>query len=233
MVKRLLFFLLISFCLSSCSEEELLTDYEQSVINYFLEVGIGDESGMLPERTFKWTVPMKIFINNKENDELYMELIRNTIDEINVLVTDGFSIEIVSDSILSNTYIFLGSPTDFDNKFPNLERSSDVGVAFTWHNNNINIRAVIFINAILYSDFNEAAKNTLLKQELMHSLGFLNHSFLYRESALYRGHIFHNFKGEFAQIDKDVIRLLYHPSMSFGLDATQVEEVLRNIYLTD
>jgi Protein of unknown function (DUF2927). len=34
---------------------------------------------------------------------------------------------------------------------------------------------------------------------------------------------------EYSQLDKDVIRLLYHPKMKPGLDSTQVERVIKKI----
>ena len=103
MYKNLLFFLIISIFVSSCSKdkelEELITDYEQSVINYFLEVGLAS-----PEttHTHKWIEPMRIFINNDANDDISVDLIGKTIDEINSLATDGFLIEIVNDSSSSS-----------------------------------------------------------------------------------------------------------------------------------
>jgi len=174
---------------------------------------------------------MRIFINNDANDDISVDLIGQTIDEINIIATDGFLIEIVNDSINSNTYIFLGTIGKFDNLFPDLSGGSNYGWAEWWEDPPIIYKAVIFLNP--FNIRNSKYKNSVIKEELMHSLGFFNHSDKYPESVLRTNAASRVFTEEFAQIDKDLIRLLYHPSMRPGLDATQAEEVLKNILSTE
>ena len=66
----------------------------------------------------------------------------------------------------------------------------------------------------------------LLREELTQSLG------LARDSQKYSESIFQSAwttTMEYALIDRDLIRLLYHPDMSIGLNETQVEVVLKEI----
>lgn len=231
MYKYLLFFLVISIFISSCSEdEELITVYEQSVIDYFIEVGLGSESGNIPAITRKWITPMKIFIKDEATIEFSLDIIKQSVDEFNSLVTDGFTVEIVNDSIISNAYLFLGTVSDFENLYPDLPSPSITGFASVYTNNNNNIyKVVIFINPQIL--FSGTRKKNVIKEELMHSLGFLKHSSKYPESILYSDSNSSNpgFSEEYSQRDRDIIRLLYHPSVSSGLDSIHVAEILKNI----
>ena len=73
---------------------------------------------------------------------------------------------------------------------------------------------------------NIEAQKHLLREELTQSLG------LARDSPEYTESIFQSSwttTTEFAAIDKELIRLLYHPDMVIGLTANQVDDVLAEI----
>jgi hypothetical protein len=67
----------------------------------------------------------------------------------------------------------------------------------------------------------------LLREELTQSLGLARDSYLYSDSIFQQA--FSTKVTKYAQIDKDLIRLLYHPEMSVGLNANQVDSILRKI----
>jgi hypothetical protein len=59
---------------------------------------------------------------------------------------------------------------------------------------------------------------------------------LAKDSSLYPESIFQSAwttTTSYAPIDKDLIRLLYHPKMSTGLNETQVDEILREILVSE
>ena len=77
---------------------------------------------------------------------------------------------------------------------------------------------------------NTIEQRHLLREELTQSLGLAKDSFKYPNS------IFQSSWTQtlnYMEIDKDVIRLLYHPNMSTGLNALAVEDVLSNILLSE
>ena len=241
MNNRLSLFLTLAILvfISSCSKDDEnvltapepgpeLSDYELSVIDYFKDIALGFEFGNASKITRKWTSEMKIFVGGEPTSELLSELekIKN---EINNLATDGFTINIVNDSTLSNFYIFLGSGNDYADIFPsqsNLVASNWGLFSVSWNSNNQLNSGKMYVDT---KRANPTEQKHLLREELTQSLGLAKDSPRYIESIFQSAWTRTN---EYAPIDKDLIRLLYHPSMSAGLNANQAEVVLKGI-LTD
>jgi hypothetical protein len=77
---------------------------------------------------------------------------------------------------------------------------------------------------------NEQAQWHLLREELTQSLG------LAQDSERYLNSIFQinwTIISSYSQIDKDIIRLLYHPNMKVGLNENEVDLLLRPILLNE
>lgn len=219
--------------ISSCSDDEEigsdLTVYDESVIEYFGEVALGFEFGGASEVTRKWVTDMKIFVGGSKSTELLNEL-QDIITEINGLATDGFSISIVTDSLLMNYYIFLGSGSEYAEKYP-----SQAGlVANNWGLFNVFWDASNQIyKGNMYVDVeraNPAEEKHLLREELTQSLGLAKDSDRYTDSIFQADW---TTSTAYADIDKDLIRLLYHPEMQIGLNKAQVEERLTEIILSE
>ena len=85
----------------------------------------------------------------------------------------------------------------------------------------------------MYVDINKAntlEQKHLLREEFTQSLG------LAKDSGLYDDSIFQSewtSTTEYSTIDRDLIRLLYHPTMISGLNAAQSETVLRAILTSE
>jgi hypothetical protein len=233
MSRKLLFLCVLIYGLSSCSSDDdepgALNSYDRSVIDYFSEVALGFEFGGGEEITRKWNVDMKIFVGGNKKAELMTEL-QSVITEINGLATDAFNMSIVADSLQSNFYIFLGTGDDYGEKYP-LEAhlvSANYGLfAIYWDASNH------FYNGHMYVDIvraEPAAQRHLLREELTQSLG------LAKDSPLYPKSIFQSawtLTTTYEDIDRDLIRLLYHPQMQVGWDETKVKEVLTQIILSE
>ncbi len=69
----------------------------------------------------------------------------------------------------------------------------------------------------------------LLREEFTQSLGLARDSQLYMES-IFQSNWTTTIK--YAPIDRDLIRLLYHPKMSVGLNEFEVDNALREILST-
>ena len=236
-------FLLLLFTLiiiSSCSKdddsvmspelpESELSDYEINVIDYFKEVALGFEFGNASKITRKWHSEFKIFIGGEPTDELIDEL-EKIKTEINELATDGFKMSIVSDFSQSNYYIFFGTGAEYAELYPSQASlvNSNWGLfSISWNSQNQ------FTSGHMYVDISRAnsiEQKHLLREELTQSLG------LARDSQKYSESIFQSAwttTTEYALIDKDLIKLLYHPDMSIGLNELQVSEVLKTILITE
>jgi len=199
------------------------------VIAYFKEIALGFEFGNASEVTRKWTSKMKILVGGNPTTELLNELER-IVTEINDLGTDGFSIEIVQDSSQSNYYIFFGSGEDYVDMFP---------YQAGYINANLGLFSVSsygtnqLSSGHMYVDIHRAnsiLQKHLLREELTQSLGLAKDSFKYAESIFQQNS---TTTTEYANIDKDLIRLLYHPAMVVGLNENQVHDVLVFILTND
>ena len=77
---------------------------------------------------------------------------------------------------------------------------------------------------------NEQGQLHLLREELTQSLG------LGQDSEKYLNSIFQinwTTTSSYSQIDKDIIRLLYHPNMKVGLNENEVDLLLRSILINE
>ena len=220
--------------ISSCNSEEdiiapKLDEYDLEVISYFKEIALGFEFGSSSKITRKWCSDLKVFIGGETNSILLEEL-DNIISEISSLSTDNFNMEIVSDSSLSNYYIFFGKGDNYAKIFPSASSyvNNNWGLFFIWYNSsNCLNRGQMYVDTDR-ADFIQAKH--LLREEFTQSLG------LARDSDKYINSIFQSSwttTTSFSQIDKDLIRLLYHPEMQTGLNESEVDVLLRNVILNE
>ena len=216
----------------SCSDQDgnpdQPTPYQQEVIDYFAEVALGFEFGSATHVTRKWKSEVRIFIGGEENPELLAELNR-VIVELESL-TDNLSFSITEDSLQSNYYIFFGAGSEFAARYPPSQQhvTSNWGLFYVFFNG-----ANEIYSAVMYVDTHRAtlaeARKHLLREEFTQSLG------LARDSQRYPLSIFYapwTTVTDYADIDRDVIRLLYHASLPGGLDESAVRQLLKDLVKT-
>jgi hypothetical protein len=73
----------------------------------------------------------------------------------------------------------------------------------------------------------------LILEEVTQSLGLGKDSLLYKESIFYETSVDGRFAQDFADIDLELIRLLYNPRMRVGLDRNEVVALLSIILLEE
>lgn len=233
MNRKLLLLCALAYGLAACSDDDGvssgLNTYDKNLIAYFEEIALGFEFGSAKDVTRKWAIDMKIFVGGNKTPAMMSEL-QTIIAEINDLSTDGFDMSIVDDSLQSNFYIFLGSGAAYAEKYQS--QSSLVitnwGLFSVYWDNSEH-----FYLGNMYVDIlraNAAEQKHLLREELTQSLGLAKDSPKYPESIFQEAWTTTN---AYANIDKDLIRLLYHPEMQVNLNATQVESVLTDIILSE
>ena len=229
----LLFSLFIVILISSCSKDDdddilpefILSEYEIDVIDYFKDIALGFEFGNTSNITRKWNSEMKVFIGGEPSFELLAEF-EKIRTEINELKTDGFNVTVVDDSLQSNYYIFFGSGTKYAEMFPdeaNLVNSNWGLFYLLWNGQNQFYSGHVYVDIIRA---NSIEQKHLLREEFTQSLGFARDSQLYMESIFQSDW---TTTIEYAPIDQDLIRLLYHPEMSVGLNELEVDNALREI----
>jgi len=198
--------------------------HKEYVIQYFKNVALGTENGANFPVTIKWASDMNIFVGGNPSAEMLSEL--NLIkEEINLYATDGFSMNIVNDSLQSNYFLFFGNAQDFTKLFPeqieNINNNGGYGLFQVKWNQKFEITSgYMFVN----NNIGETQKH-ILREELTQSLGLPNDIF-HRDSIFY---FELSTVTSYNKYDKEIIRLLYHPKMFSGLGSRGVESVLRGI----
>lgn len=226
-------FMTILFILGQgCSPEKAepeLTSYQKEVIIYFNKVALGFEFGGASPITRKWVDDMMLFAGGEKTKDLSEELDK-IVSEINELATDGFEISVVNDSLLSNFYLYLGSGEEYARKYPgeaNLVGSNFGLFSVSWDGHNNLNRGHMYVD--IYRAQGDAQKH-LLREELTQSLGLARDATDYPESIFQQSW---TTTTTYAPIDKDLIRLLYHPKMKSGFDEMKTDQVLTDILLND
>jgi hypothetical protein len=211
------------------AEKTVLSNQQKNVIAYFKEVALGFEFGKASRITRKWTTSMKIFVSGSYNEAHLAEL-KLVVDELNLLITDDFEIEIVSDRKASNFHIFIGTSSDYAALYPkdeSLARNNSGVYRIFWNNDDQIIKGHMFVN-LNNTDLLE--QRHVIREELTQSLGLGTDSPLYAESVFQSNW---STPTQYAEIDKEIIRLLYHPHMVIGLSDEEVDEVLKQILLSE
>jgi hypothetical protein len=215
--------------LASCGggDDEFPDTYRQDVIDYFEHIALGFEFGDAAEVTRKWNTDMKLFVGGTPPPYLRDELDR-IIKELNELTAaDDFSIAITTDSLASNAYAYFGTSTDFVQIYhaAGTDIHTNLGLFYVkFDGTNHFYNAIIFVDLERTTD-NDVRKH-LLREELTQSLGLARDSYEYPASIFQQAW---TSVTEYAPIDRDLIRLLYNPGMSAGLDAEHVKPVLEQL----
>ncbi|MGK7393641.1 MAG: DUF2927 domain-containing protein [Candidatus Cyclobacteriaceae bacterium M3_2C_046] len=217
--------------LTACNDEEMspaeeLEPEKEKIIAYFQEIALGFEIGDASRITRKWQQEMRILVYGEKDPDLMSEL-DLIISEINQLATDGFKISLATDSTDFNYFLFLGPAPEFQQYVPvvasSLEHNWGLFYIYWDASQQIN-RGSMYIDLERATD--PDIRKHLLREELTQSLGLGNDSPRYSDSIFQENW---TRTTSYTDLDQQVIKLLYHPDMTTGLNAFQVEKVLREI----
>lgn len=214
--------------LYSCSDPEVkpdqLTAYQREVIDYFVDVTLGFEFGGASHVTRKWKTPVNIFIGGDKTDEMLLELDR-IIAELEELTS--LSITITQDTLQSNFYVYLGTAAGFVQRIPFAQQhvASNWGLFYVYFNGSNEIySAVMYVDTQRTTQAN--ARKHLLREEFTQALGLARDSNKYPQSIFFQQW---STTTEYAPIDRDIVRLLYHPTVTTGMNETAVRNLLKNL----
>lgn len=206
-------------------QTEIRFNTTSNTLNYFKEIALGFEFGTASEVTRKWIHPMHIYLDGTVTDDIQNELDR-IIEELNSLFSDGFYIDTVENINDSNFIIFLGSGEVYSSRYNVSSSYTDTnwGLFFIDLDNQENIKSGHMYVDIYRAD--RIAQLHLLREELTQSLGLAKDSDLYPNSMFYGKW---TTTLSYAQIDKELIYLLYSDIISSGLNSEEIEEILTPI----
>ncbi|WP_299431367.1 DUF2927 domain-containing protein [uncultured Maribacter sp.] len=213
----------IIITLENIEEYAILTAEQKELVDYFRYLTLWEDSNALSSIQ-KWGAPMKIFLDGAISTD-YKATVQSVLDQYNALFNLGtFSITIVETKTESNVHLYYGNAEEIETLWPDMHEiiegktydgyaiSSGTGLAL--NNSRIWISSPI---------------ESLLKHELGHSLGLGHSNKCDEEKSFLCSTISPN--NDFLDVEKEIIRFLYHKDMVPGTTAEELNNAVGNLIL--
>ncbi len=192
----------------------------EDVIRYFNEVCLDAEfvnSGD-PSKVQKWTKPIGYQILGTPTDK-DREVITDFVAWLNTI--EGFPG--MGENEDGKLKIYFYEKTAYENLMGDSFVGTDGGVTF-WYNG----KDEIYRGTIGYrTDLAQEVRNSVILEEIYNGLGPIQDTDLREDSIIYSGY---STPQSLTEVDKLILKLLYHPDIKCGMNTAQCEEVIRNIY---
>jgi hypothetical protein len=229
-MRKLFFYLSVLFLplvLASCKvEEESEEGSLGEAAQYLLEIGFGTELGSSPRVIRKWDQPVKIFMVDTTLSELHQEL-RLIVSELNTLI-DAVELSLTSKKSEANIIVYCGDADTFGNQYEPSSKpylSANQGLFWLyWNTSNYITKASVFVDIVRTQGL--PCQKHLLREELTQSLGIMQDSNRYPESIFQQAW---TCTTSYSTIDREVIKLLYHPKLLAGMTRDEARVVLKRI----
>jgi Protein of unknown function (DUF2927) len=229
-MRKLIFYLSVLFltlALASCKVEEEGGDVGlNEAAQYLLEIGFGTEFGSSPKVLRRWDQPVKIFMVDTTFKELHQEL-RLIVNELNTLI-DLVEFSLTTKQSEANIIVYCGDADTFGNQYEPSSKpylSSNQGLFWLYWNSSNNVtKASVFVDVFRTREL--SCQKHLLREELTQSMGLMQDSNRYPESIF---QLAWTCTTSYSDIDREVIKLLYHPKLSAGMSKDEARAVLKRI----
>ena len=185
-------------------------------LDYFFEIAIGMEYGSGSQVIFKWSRDPTIQVHGSPTTD-DLDTLSRVISELNELV-GGIRLELVQDNA---TVDFHFEP---ESRFPSILQEyvpGNKGFFWTWWDGPEIVQATILIASD--QAVSQVSRSHLIREELTQALGLMQDSNRYPESVFYDRW---TTVTEYAEIDREVIRILYHDSVAPGMTRDEVMSLL-------
>ena len=227
-MKKLLPAILLFLAFQNCEEvhEVPLTEDESEIIGFFNVIALGFKYSEADPLTRKWTTPIQVYIHGDPSQELLDEF-DAIVAEIEGLATDGLDISIVTNESTANYHLYFTGHDVFAEEFPVVASlvEEDWGLyVVDWNNDEDIFWGAMYVDVVRNTDL--TLQRHWLREEFTQSLGLGNDSELYPNSIFRQSW---SNSTAFTDLDRDLIRLLYHPNMTSGLNESEATQVLGDI----
>lgn len=193
----------------------------QSDIDYFTEVALGSEWGNNAQLIRKWNTNLRIRVTGTRTAE-DDETIRQVMRELNELI-DGSGVQLVRDDRNPNVEIIYAPESQFRQLESNYVPGNLGFFWVRWNSSVLNYARILITNT---NRVTQRERSHLLREELTQVLGLMRDSNRYPNSIFYQGWTDVN---EYAEIDRTLIRMLYHPQLQPGMTRSQAVAALRTL----
>ena len=221
--------------------------HEERLVGYFLEVALGSEHGSDDPIIRKWPENSRIQVivgvdgSITRDDE---ETLAAVIEELNELIsasgtrlvrvdpTSGSGYQECSDIDSYDIKICFGPQSKFADIDPEYVPGSDGFVTVWWwdHGDNLGYAHTAIVPIDNGPQISQTLRSHLIREELTQAMGLLQDSELDPESVFFQGF---SRTTQYTALDRDVIRLLYHPLVRPGMDRAELAPVLRQLVESD
>ena len=195
-----------------------------NVVRYFSEVCLDAEFSSTGNPTViqKWVTPIiyKIHGTYTEQD---LQVLSNFCAYLNSI--PGFpGIRAASEQENGNLQIYFCTSDEMVDLMGSNYAGCDGGVTYWYHTATNDIyEATICIR----NDIDQYVRNSVIKEEIYNGLGATQDTSLRSDSIIYSGY---STPQSLTAIDKLIITLLYHPNIRLGMNSTECETAIRNLY---
>ena len=194
----------------------------EDVILYFNEVCLDSEFINSGDPSFvqKWMVPIYYMLDGSYTEE-DIAMLEGFTAWLNQLESFPGIYE-TDEPGMMNLRISFGNQSHMVNVLGDNFYGMDGGVTF-WYRNNC-----IYDATICYrSDINQYTRNSVILEEIYNGLGPIQDTNLRPDSIIYQGF---SEPQALTEIDELILKLLYHPDILPGMNASACEEVIRRLY---
>jgi len=222
-----LIFLTLLFQACATDDEQPLVIQELSEVHeYFLDIAFGSEFGGGYNNIRKWNRNVNIYVPETQYEQLNEEL-ELIISELNLLLSKNVQLIKVMNEEDANYIIYFGDKDTYVQDYApgaasQVENNWGLFLIF-WNNWTIE-GGSMYVDVVRTKDIN--CQKHLLREELTQSLGLMNDSYSFPESIFYQEW---TCTPEYADIDKQLIQILYDPKISAGMSREDVIDYLQNL----
>ena len=194
----------------------------EDVITYFNEVCLDAEfvNDGDPSLLQKWTTPICYIINGDptQEDLATLESITGWLNTV-----EGFpGIRETTIDAEANLHIYFCGESQMINILGDDFYGCDGGVTFWYMDNEI-----YNANVCYRTDIDQYVRNSVILEEIFNGLGPVQDTNLREDSIAYSGY---STPQELTAVDELILRLLYHPRLSCGMNTEECEAVIRQLY---
>lgn len=207
------------FCLAIAQQDR------SDIRSYFNEVALGAEFGDTEAVIRKWSTDMVIEPRGYWPAYLSQEL-NQIIAELNALI-EGVQVRVADSLEAPNYIIFIGDPNIYaDSIEPSAQPyvQANYGMFWLYWENDVIYKGTMYVDPVRADT--EGWQKHLLREELTQSLGLMNDSDKHKDSMFFQGRSFTTY---FSGLDKELIRMLYHPDIRPGMDSQAAGQVIEEL----
>lgn len=195
----------------------------EDVIAYFNEVCLDTEWAGDGDATVvqKWMSTIYYYVYGAPTQEDLM-LLEDFTGELNELI--GFpTLQQTQHWGDANLNIYFGDSEQMEYLFGDNAANNDGAVQFWYDGDNHIYNA----NICVRTDLDQHTRNSVIMEELYNGLGPVQDTSLRQDSLIYSAY---STPQEMTDMDRLILKLLYHPDIKCGMNAQECEEVIRQLY---